>query len=147
VRALSLSKGAIACEDIARARALSVLPLLILREEETERSSDMFKQVCRHCHHTEDVHNIQGTGECGCGCVKLVPVDRAAREARKRTWLVEVRMFVKNRWIESGTLRVKAMGASGAAALALREAKAKCLKPRTRVAQFTMTITPVRKRV
>ena len=103
----------------------------------------MPKVVCRHCYHPEEVHNVEGKGECACGCVRLVPIDRAAREARKRTWLVEVRMFVKNRWIESGTLRIKAMTASGAAAIGVRQAKRDSLKPRTRVGQVVLTITPV----
>ena len=47
----------------------------------------------------------------------------AAREARKRTFLVNVKFFVKNRWIESGQLRVKAMAAGGAAAIGIRQAK------------------------
>jgi hypothetical protein len=103
----------------------------------------MPKVVCRHCYHPEEVHNVNGTGECGCGCVRLVPIDREARERRKRTWLVEVRMFVKNRWIESGQLRVKAGSAAGAAAVAVRQARREQLKPRTRVGQVSLTITPV----
>ena len=71
------------------------------------------------------------------------PIDRAAREARKRTWLVEVRMFVKDRWIEPGQLRVRAGSVAGAAAVAVREARRACLKPRTRVGQVSLTITPV----
>ena len=74
------------------------------------------KLVCRHCYHPVEVHNVNETGECGCGCVRLVPIDYAAREARKRTWIAEVEMFVKNRWIASGTFRVRAGGAAGAAA-------------------------------
>jgi hypothetical protein len=52
-------------------------------------------------------------------------------------------MFVKNRWVESGQFRVRAQGAAGAAALALREAKRRCLKPRTRVARFEVGLIPV----
>ncbi len=103
----------------------------------------MPRQVCRHCYHPEVVHNVNGTGECGCGCIRLVPIDREAREARKRTWLVQVSMFVKNRWVDSGQFKVKSQGAAGAAALALRQAKREHLKPRTRVAQFKITIDPV----
>ena len=103
----------------------------------------MPKVVCRHCYHPEEVHAINGTGECGCGCVKLVPIDWDAREARKRTWIVSVSLFVKNRWIESGEFRVRSMAAAGAAALALRQAKRHHLKPRTQVAQFRLSIAPV----
>jgi hypothetical protein len=116
---------------------------LFFEKEKTERSLDMTKMRCRHCHHTEDVHNVQGTGECGCGCIRLVPVDLAAREARKRTWVVSVRMFVRNRWIESGEFRVRSQGAANASALALREAKRAHLARRTRVSAFTISIKPV----
>lgn len=105
----------------------------------------MPKVVCRHCHHPEEVHNVNGSGDCGCGCIRLVPVDRQAREARKRTWIVRVRMLVKNRWIESGDFKVRSMGAANASALALRQARREHLKPRARVAQFTVSITPVRR--
>ena len=105
----------------------------------------MPKQVCRHCYHPEDVHNINGTGDCGCGCIRLEPIDREAREARKRTWLVEVSMFVKNRWVESGQFRVRSQGAAGAAMAALRQAKRDHLRPRTRVAKFKIAIVPVRR--
>jgi len=101
----------------------------------------MPKQVCRHCYHPADVHDVRGTGECGSGCIRLVPIDYAAREARKRMWLVEVRVFVKNRWVESGELRIRAGSATGAAALGVREARRLHLKPRTRVEQVTLTIT------
>ncbi len=103
----------------------------------------MATQYCRHCHHPEDVHDIHGTGECGCGCIRLVAVDREAREARKRTWLVAVKMFVRNRWIESGEMRIKSGGAANAAAVGMRQARRDCLKPRTRVEQITIAITPV----
>ena len=103
------------------------------------------KLVCRHCYHPAEVHNVNEKGECGCGCVRLVPIDYAAREARKRTWIAEVEMFVKNRPIASGTFRVRAGGAAGAAAVALRQAKREHLKPRTRVAQFRISLTPVPK--
>jgi hypothetical protein len=98
---------------------------------------------CRDCHHPEEVHDVNRRGECACGCVRLVPVDRAAREARKRTWVVEVRMFVRNRWIETGEFRVRAMAASGAAALAVRQARREHLRPYTRVARIEVTILTV----
>ena len=103
----------------------------------------MPKVVCRFCYHPEEVHRVNDTGECGCGCIKLVPIDRDARAARKRTWVVSVSLFVKNRWIESCEFRVRSIGVANAAALALRQAKRECLKPRTRVAQYRIAIVPV----
>ena len=103
----------------------------------------MPKVVCRYFYHPEDVHHVNDTGECGCGCVKLVPIDWRSRDARKRTWIVSVSMFVKNRWVGSGDFRVRSPGAAGAAALALRQAKRDHLKPRTRIAQFRVSIVPV----
>ena len=96
---------------------------------------------CKHCHHP--AHRA----DCGvddCGCVRYEPRDLAAREARKRTFLVEVKFFVRNRWIESGQLRVKAMAAGGAAAIGMRQAKREHLKPQTRVAQTVVTVVPVK---
>ena len=104
----------------------------------------VMKVVCRDCRHPQEVHDVNGKGECACGCVRLVPIDRAAREARKRTYLVEVKFFVKNRWIQSGQLRVKAMAVGGAAALGIRQAKREHLKPRTRVGQTVVQVTPIR---
>ena len=57
---------------------------------------------------------------------------------------LEVKFFVKNRWIESGALRVKAMAAGGAAAIGIRQAKRDHLKPRTRVVQTVVKVVPVR---
>ena len=95
---------------------------------------------CRHCGHS--AHRA----DCGlddCGCVKYEPRDRAAREARKRTWLVDVRFFVKNRWLDAPQQRVKAAGRGGAAMLGIRAATLQRLRPRLRVAQVRLTITPV----
>ena len=101
----------------------------------------MRKPYCKHCNHP--AHRA----DCGvddCGCVHYEPRDAAEREARKRTFLVEVKFFVRNRWVESGQLRVKAMAAGGAAAFGVRQAKREYLKPRTRVAQTFVTVVPVR---
>ena len=66
LRARSRAKTSRACaERVERARSLSVFPLLLLREGKTERSPDMPKVVCRHCYHPEEVHNVEGKGECG----------------------------------------------------------------------------------
>lgn len=95
---------------------------------------------CRHCNHP--AHRA----DCGvddCGCVRYEPRDLVAREARKRTFLVEVKFFVRNRWIESGQLRVKAMAAGGAAAIGIRQAKREHLQPQTRV-QTVVKAVPVK---
>ena len=98
---------------------------------------------CRHCGHSADAHV---NNECAaCGCVKLEVRDRAAREARLRTWIGKVELFVKNRWIVK-EVRMKAMGHGGAAMKAVREAKALALKPRARIAQVRLTLVPVPKR-
>ena len=97
---------------------------------------------CRHCGHSADAH---ARGECVvCGCVKLEIRDPKAREARLRTWVAKVEFFVKNRWVGK-EVRVRAMGHGGAAMKAIREAKVLVLKPRTRVQQVRLTITPVPK--
>jgi hypothetical protein len=97
---------------------------------------------CRHCHHP--AHRA----DCGvddCGCVRYEPIDRAAREARLRTWLVDVEFFVRNRWVPAPQQRVKAGGHGGAAMKGVRAAKQAALRPRQRVEQIKMTITPVRR--
>ena len=95
---------------------------------------------CRHCHHP--AHRA----DCGvddCGCVKYEARDLAAREARKRTWLVDVEFFVKNRWHVVPQQRVKATGHGGAAMAGIRAAKAVALRARQRVQQVKVTLTPV----
>lgn len=97
------------------------------------------KPYCRDCHHPAHTR-----GDCGvedCGCVRYVPVDLAAREARKRLWVADVAFFVRNRWVKA-TVRVKAQSHQGAALHAVREAKKLALKPRTRVQQVRMVLTP-----
>ena len=79
--------------------------------------------VCRDCHHPEEVHNVNGRGECACGCTRLRPIDFEAREARNRQWIAEVRFFMKNRWVESGEFKVKALALGGATVTAVRQAK------------------------
>jgi hypothetical protein len=102
------------------------------------------KVICRDCRHPEEVHNVDGKGTCACGCVKLVPVDRAAREARLRTWLVDAEFFVRNRWIAAPQQRVKAGGHGGALMKGVRAAKQAVLRPRQRVEQVKVTLTPVK---
>ena len=58
-------------------------------------------------------------------------------------WLVDVSFFVKNRWIEAEQQPVRAAGQSGAAMQAIRLAKAAVLRPRRRVEQVKVTLTPV----
>ena len=104
---------------------------------------------CKSCKHSADAHTKSDTNPLGdcvvCGCTRLKLPDIAAKQARLRTWLATVAFFVTNRWIAK-EVRVKAMGHGGAALRAVREAKALALKPRTRVAQVRITLTPVPKR-
>ena len=104
----------------------------------------MTRVICRDCKHPKDVHDVDGRGLCACGCVRLTPIDFAAREARQRTWLVDVSFFVRNRWIAAPQQRVKAGGHGGAGMKAMRGAKAAVLRPRQRVEQVKVTITPVK---
>jgi hypothetical protein len=101
------------------------------------------KKICRDCHHPEEVHNVDRKGTCACGCIRLTPIDRAAREARLRTWLVDVEFFVRNRWIAAPQERVKAGGHGGAAMKGVRAAKVAALRPRQRVQHVRITLTPV----
>jgi hypothetical protein len=101
----------------------------------------MTRPYCRHCKHP--AHRA----DCGvddCGCARYEPRDQAAREKHRRFWLVEVSMFVRNRWVEGPALRVRAGGAGGAAATAIREARRQRLRPRTRVAQTIVKVTTVK---
>ena len=106
----------------------------------------MPKSICRDCHHPSEVHDVDGRGTCACGCVRLTPIDFAAREARQRTWLADVSFFVRNRWIAAPQQRVKAGGHGGAAMKAIRAGKQAVLRPRQRVDQVKLTLTPVKGR-
>ena len=75
--------------------------------------------------------------------MKLVPIDRAAREARQRTWLVDVQLLTRSRWIAAPQQRVKAGGHGGALMKGVRAAKQAVLRPRQRVEQEKVTLTPV----
>jgi hypothetical protein len=84
---------------------------------------------CKHKRHE---------GDCTvCGCTRYKD-----RRQRLRTWVVNVEFLVRNRWVGKD-VRVKAVGQAGAAQRAVQEAKALALKPRTRVAQVRLTLTPV----
>ena len=97
---------------------------------------------CKNCGHSADAH----APDCAvCGCIRLQLPDKAAREARLRTWIANAEFFVRNRWVKAPEVRVKAMGHGGAAMKAVREAKALALPPRTRVAQVKLTLVPVPK--
>jgi hypothetical protein len=104
---------------------------------------------CKSCGHSADAHTKSATNPLGdcvvCGCCRLKLPDPAAREARLRDWIATVEFFVRNRWIKS-EVRVKALGQGGAVMRAVREGKQLALKPRTRVAQVRVTLTPVPKR-
>ena len=69
---------------------------------------------------------------------------RAAREARQRTWLVDAEFFVRNRWIAAPQQRVKAGGHGGALMKGVRFAKQAVLRPRQRVEQVKVILTPVK---
>jgi hypothetical protein len=102
--------------------------------------------VCRDCRHPSEVHDVDGKGTCACGCVRLTPIDYAAREQRQRTWLVDAEFFVRNRWFAAPQQRVKAGGHGGALMKGVRAAKVAVLRPRQRVEQVKVTLTPVRGR-
>jgi hypothetical protein len=102
------------------------------------------RTICRDCHHPEEVHNVDERGTCACGCVRLTPIDRAAREARRRTWFVDVEFFVRNRWLSAPQQRVKAGGHGGALMKGVRAAKQAALRPRQRVEQVKVVLTPVK---
>jgi len=104
------------------------------------------KVVCRDCRHPQAVHNIDGMGTCACGCVRLTPIDPAAREARQRTWLVDAEFLTTRGWRKAPQQRVKAAGHGGALMKGVRAAKAAVLRPRQRVEQVRVTVTPVRGR-
>ena len=104
------------------------------------------KAICRDCRHPEEVHNVDGKGTCACGCIRLTPIDRAAREARQRTWLVDVQLLTRTRWVVAPQQRVKAGGHGGALMKGVRAAKMAVLRPRQRVEQVKVTLTPVKGR-
>ena len=87
---------------------------------------------------------MNAKGECACVCIRLRPIDFAAREARQRTFLADVQFYVRNRWIAAPQQRVKAAGYGGAAMKAVRAAKQAALRPRQRVEQVLITLTPVK---
>src|SRR5688500_3403119 len=104
------------------------------------------KVICRDCRHPQEVHDVDAKGTCACGCVRLTPIDRAAREARLRTVLAEGQLLTTRRgWVTAPQQRVKAAGHAGAAMKGVRAAKAAALRPRQRVEQVKVTITPVRR--
>ena len=100
----------------------------------------MSAPYCRHCHHP--AHRADCGVDC-CGCIRYEAVDRAAREARQRTWLVDASFFVRNRWVDAPQQRVKAAGHGGALMRGVRLAKQAALRPRQRVAQVRVVVTPV----
>jgi hypothetical protein len=106
----------------------------------------MAKIICRDCRHPQEVHDVDGRGTCACGCVRLTPIDRVAREARLRTWLVDVEFFVRNRRIAVHSSASRRGDTGGAAMKGIRAAKQAALRPRQRVEQVRVTLTPVRGR-
>ena len=97
---------------------------------------------CCHCYHP--AHRA----DCGvddCGCVRYQPTDLLAREARHRTWLVDVQLLTRSRWVTAPQQRVKAGGHGGALMKGVRAAKQAVLRPRQRVEQVKVTLTPVKR--
>lgn len=94
---------------------------------------------CKSCKHP-----AHPTVDCPqCGCVRYK--DRAkAREERSRLWIANVEFLTtKKGWVKAPEVRVRALGATGAAMKAVREAKQLALTSRMRVAQVKITLTPV----
>jgi hypothetical protein len=95
---------------------------------------------CRHCRHGRH------EGDCGiedCGCVKFEPRDVAAREARKRMWIVRVTFLTSKSWAIEREVRVRAAGLTGAVMQGVRQARREALPPRTRVRQAAVKAIPV----
>ena len=98
---------------------------------------------CRHCFHP--AHRA----DCGvddCGCVRYEPVDHAARAARQRAWLVDAEFLTTRGWRKAPQQRVKAGGHGGALMKGVRAGKQAALRPRQRVEQVRVTLTPVKGR-
>ena len=93
--------------------------------------------TCKHCHHPAH------TSDCttnDCGCVKYEPVDLAAREARKRLWLVRAAFLTRHGWTSDVEVRVRAQTMTGAAMRGVQAARKRVLKPRTRARQARLTV-------
>ena len=93
--------------------------------------------TCKHCHHPAH------PGDCtleDCGCVRYEPVDLAARDARRRLWLVRAAFLTRRGWTGDVEVRVRAETMTGAAMRGVQEARKAALKPRTRVQQARMTV-------
>ena len=93
--------------------------------------------TCRHCHHPE--HHAD-CAKNDCGCVHFEPVDPAAREARKRLWVVKAAFLTRHGWTTDVEVRVRAQTMTGAAMRGVQQARKQALKPRTRVAQARLTV-------
>ena len=94
---------------------------------------------CKHCFHP--AHRA----DCGvddCGCVRYEAVDFAAREARLRSWLVDVEFLTTRGWRTAPQQRVKTAGHGGALTRGVRAAKQAALRPRQRVQQVRAVLTP-----
>ncbi len=97
----------------------------------------MATPYCRHCGHP--AHRA----DCGCddcGCVRYEPRDRTRSH---RTWLVDAQFLTRNGWTPSAQQRVAAAGHGGALMKGVRAAKIAVLRPRQRVEQVRVTLTPV----
>lgn len=93
--------------------------------------------TCKHCGHR--AHSTDCTTE-DCGCVKYEPVDVAAREARKRLWLVRSSFLTRSGWTRDVDVRVRAQTMTGAAMRGVQAARRMALEPRTRASQARFTV-------
>lgn len=94
--------------------------------------------TCRHCHHRD--HAAADCPVPDCGCIRHEPVDLAAREARKRGWLVRVAFETRQGWTRDVEVRVRAKSMTGAAMRGVQEARKLALKPRARASATRMVI-------
>jgi hypothetical protein len=65
----------------------------------------------------------------------------AAREARKRLWLVKAAFFTRRGWTREIEVRVRAQTMTGAAMRGVQQARRQALAPRTQAQQVRMTVT------
>lgn len=67
-------------------------------------------------------------------------MDRAAREARRRQFLVRAAFLVRGGWTRDVEVRVRAQTMTGAAMRGVQEARKLALRPRTRVNEARLVV-------
>jgi hypothetical protein len=93
--------------------------------------------TCKHCHHPQ--HDTDCTKD-GCGCIRFEPVDLAARDARRKLFLVRVAFLTRTGWTSDVEVRVRAQSMTGAAMRGVQQARKAALRPRTRVSQARIMV-------